>query len=371
MKILFITDLYPINEDDNSPRTLKNFVLEWVSQGHVVEVMRPNFLLNNFLRKKTFYKSTRYEIDGVQIYNINYFTPFLFDISDKLPKELDMSGYDLIIAHMPSGIIYANKLLNKFADKIKAKFVCGVHFSDIEVLTNPLYSLYFKKQLIEGYKKADKIASRSHVLQKKFSQILPEFKNKIFVASSGIDLKDLKNDLNKIDKDSIKVITCANLIKRKNIDKLILAINELDGFSLKIIGNGPELLKLRKIASDKIEFLGRLDNEAVLKQMQDSDIFVLPSVKETFGMVYLEAMLSGCIVVCTKEDGIDGILQDENNGFFTEPSIDGIKETLLKIKNHSNLDFILKNSIETIKSYSKESCAKHYIEKILDDRVTL
>ena len=49
MKILFVTDLYPIGEE-NIAKALFYFIQEWQKQGHEVEVIRANFILNTLLR---------------------------------------------------------------------------------------------------------------------------------------------------------------------------------------------------------------------------------------------------------------------------------------------------------------------------------
>lgn len=359
MKILFITDLYPIKSgENNTPLTLHNFVFEWINQGHQVDVIKPNFILNSFLRKKPFYKEGFYEYEGVKILNLNYHTPFLFNIAQKINNNMDISEYDIIISHMPSGIIFANKLAKKFNKPL----VCGVHVSDIEVLTKSLYSFYFKNQLQDAYKNAKKIACRSFVLQKKFNEFFPELVEKTFVAASGVNVQS--GQLLTTHHSPLTILTCANLIKRKNIDKLILAVKDLEGFELIIIGEGKEFNNLKKLDAKNVKFSGYLPQEKVLEQMQKSDIFVLPSVNETFGMVYLEAMASGCITVCTKNDGIDGIIIDGENGFLCEPTVEGIKEVLLRIKNHKSLEEIQKNSLETIKQYTPDICAKNYLKNI-------
>lgn len=371
MKILFISDLYPIKiEETNTPLTLHNFVIEWIKQGHEVDVIKPNFIFNSFLRKKPFYADGFYQFDGVNILNLNYFTPFCFNLLNKLPKELDLKSYDIVIAHMPSGIIFANKLTKL----IKKPLVCGVHTSDIEVLTNPMYKLYFKFQLQDAYRNAKKIACRSHILQKKFSRLMPELAEKTFVASSGINIPSTLSPFHSFTLSPSKVLTCANLIKRKNIDKLILAMKNLDGFELNIIGDGKELnnlISMAKTFPNKINFLGRLPHDKVLEKMAESDIFVLPSINETFGMVYLEAMASGCVTVCTKDDGIDGIIIDGENGFLCEPTPESIKETILKIKNYGacdapySLEKITENALETVKNLTPENCAENYLSNII------
>ena len=382
MNILFITDLYPVKSDEKTtPRTLLAFVEEWKKMGHNVDILKPNFILNSFLRGKPFYKSGQYE----DVFNINYWTPFLGNVKSKLPN---LPKYDIVVAHMPSGIL--------FADKLGLPFVAGIHNSDIEVLTKPLYKIHFKNRLEKALKNAKAIACRSFVLQDKLLKLYPEFEEKTFVAPSGIDKKaamfldakqnekhsadtnfsrftshislssDMNHSLLTTHHSPIKVLTCAHFKKRKNIDKVIKACKGLECFELTVIGDGKERKKLEKIDKNAI-FTGRLPHDEVLAKMRNSDIFVLPSVGETFGMVYLEAMASGCITVCTKGDGIDGIIKDRENGFLTEPNPESIKETLLNIKNltKEELNSLYTNSFNTIQHYTSTLCAERYLQQIL------
>ena len=382
MNILFITDLYPVKSDEKTtPRTLLAFVEEWKKMGHNVDILKPNFILNSFLRGKPFYKSDQYE----DVFNVNYWTPFLGNVKSKLPN---LPKYDIVVAHMPSGIL--------FADKLGLPFVAGIHNSDIEVLTNPLYKIHFKPRLEKALKNAKAIACRSFVLQDKLLKLYPEFEEKTFVAPSGIDKKtamfldakqnekhsadtnfsrftshvslssDMNHSLLPTHHSPIKVLTCAHFKKRKNIDKVIKACKGLECFELTVIGDGKERKKLEKIDKNVI-FTGRLPHDEVLAKMRNSDIFVLPSVGETFGMVYLEAMASGCITVCTKGDGIDGIIKDRENGFLTEPNSESVKETLLNIKNltKEELNSLYTNSFNTIQHYTSTLCAERYLQQIL------
>lgn len=429
MNILFVTDLYPVKSDEKTtPRTLLAFVEEWKKMGHNVDVLKPNFILNSFLRGKPFYKSGKYG----DVFNINYWTPFWFNVKRKFNSglgelsQLKDNKYDIVVAHMPSGIL--------FADKLGLPFVAGIHNSDIEVLTNPLYKFRFKSRLEKALKNAKAIACRSFILQDKLLKLYPEFEDKTFVAPSGIDEKAAKqlgsggtkgvtkNNSNKdarqgfsplsgrvregieqIDYPSkssliredlcynkgtqdnlcdscdfyknlkaktfhfpIKVLTCAHFKKRKNIDKVIKACKGLEGFELTVIGDGKERKSLGKIDKN-VNFTGRLPHDEVLVKMRESDVFVLPSVGETFGMVYLEAMVSGCITVCTKGDGVDGIIKNGENGFLTEPNVDAIRETLLNIKNldENRLKTLRINSFQTVSELTSLKCAEHYLQQIL------
>lgn len=350
MRILFITDLYPVSEKERTtPRTLYNFVKSWEAAGHEVSVIKPNFLLNSFIRKKPFYKTGQYG----NVFNVNYFTPFMFNIENKLP-EIET---DLIIAHMPSGIL--------FADKLGIPFVAGIHNSDIEVLTKPQYSFYFRARLEKALYFAPLIACRSYVLREKLLKIYPHFREKTFVAPSGIDSSLIKPVREKKLGKTLKVLTCANFKKRKNIDKLIYALKGLEGFELTVIGDGAGRRELQKIDSS-VKFTGALSHDEVMEKMGEADVFVLPSVGETFGMVYLEAMAAGCITVGTKGDGIDGIIKDGENGFLVYPTAEDIRQTLLSIKN-MNLDelkVLRGNSFDTINKYTSDVCALEYLEQI-------
>ena len=364
MNILFITDLYPVKSDEKTtPRTLLAFVEEWEKIGHNVDVLKPNFIFNSFLRGKPFYKSGKYG----DVFNINYWTPFWFNVKRKFNiglgelSQLKDNKYDIVVAHMPSGIL--------FADKLGLPFVAGIHNSDIEVLTNPLYKIHFKTRLEKALKNAKAIACRSFILQDKLLKLYPEFEDKTFVAPSGINeklLDETNHSLFTTHHSLIKVLTCAHFKKRKNIDKVIKACKGLEGFELTVIGDGKDRKSLEKIDKNVV-FTGRLPHDEVLAKMRESDIFVLPSVGETFGMVYLEAMASGCITVCTKGDGIDGIIKNGENGFLTEPNVDAIRETLLNIKNldENRLKTLRINSFQTVSELTSLKCAEHYLQQIL------
>lgn len=340
MRILIITDLYPLSdEEQTTPRTIKAFADSWIDMGHEVRVIRPNFLLNSYLRKKRYYKDGIYN----NVENINYFLPFIGDIKNKIKT---LFAPDIVLAHMPSGLIFANKLgINFFA---------AVHSSDLEVLTNPLYKIYFKPQLEQAYKKAKAIACRSYVLREKFLNLYPQFAKKTFVAPSGI-FEELIIKREWSDREKVRVLTCGQFIRRKNIDKVIKTCENFENIELTVIGSGPQ--KLEKLSNKPI-FLGQVSREQVLEKMRESDIFILPSKKETFGMVYLEALASGCITICRKNDGIDGIIKDGFNGFLCEDNLEGL---FIKIFETSDKNTILSNAYATAQNFTAKKTAENYI----------
>ena len=118
---------------------------------------------------------------------------------------------------------------------------------------------------------------------------------------------------------------------------------------------------------NNIKFLGWLDREEILAKMKTSDIFVMVSSPETFGLVYLEAMASGCITIGAKREGIDGIIQNGENGFLCEPrNVDDLADTIDKIVNLSkeSKERLLRNTFETVKGMTHKGVSDNYIEAL-------
>ena len=355
MKILFVTDLYPIGEEKIA-KALFYFVQEWQKQGHQVDVIRANFVANTKLRGRKIIEEKLYEENGTKIYNLNFHTPFFFNVYNKLPKDFSLKNYDVMISHMPCGALMAQKLLKKE----KIKYICSVHASDITVLTDFKY-LLFRNSLKKAYKLADKISARSPILKEKIEKIIPN--NKTFVAYSGTDIEPIEKTLTK----ELTITTIASLIKRKNIDVIIRALNEMPQIKLNIIGSGPEEKNLKKLANgSNIQFLGQLQRPLVIEQLKKSDIFVLLSDNETFGLSYLESMATGNIVIAKKGDGIDGILKDNENGFLIVPNIEELKKCIDKILSlkEDEISTIKANCAKTIKELTSQSAAENYLKNI-------
>ena len=70
--------------------------------------------------------------------------------------------------------------------------------------------------------------------------------------------------------------------------------------------------------NDKVRFLGKMNNDDVIKLFSESDLFVLPSENVVFDVVTLEAMAVGLPVIVTKDGGNLDLIKDGENGFFIE-----------------------------------------------------
>ena len=67
---------------------------------------------------------------------------------------------------------------------------------------------------------------------------------------------------------------------------------------------------------DSVTFACQLSNQEVHEKLSEATFFVMPSVREGFGIVYLEAMAAGCVVIGTEGEGIADVIVNGENGFL-------------------------------------------------------
>lgn len=121
--------------------------------------------------------------------------------------------------------------------------------------------------------------------------------------------------------DKKKILFVSRLVHYKETDMLIRLSHILrEGTLLIITGEGPEKEKMEKeCAKNKTVFTGKLVEKELSEVYASADIFVFPSLTDTFGNVVLEAMASGIPVIAADEGGPKNIIREGVNGYLIEP----------------------------------------------------
>lgn len=127
------------------------------------------------------------------------------------------------------------------------------------------------------------------------------------------------------------------LVSYKRPDLLVEAFNRL-GRALIVIGEGPMLEKLRRIAKRNIQFLGRQSSDVIVDRYARCRAVVFPGV-EDFGIVPVEAMASGKPVIAfgygglleTVLDGITGVM-------FREPTVESLVDAVVRFEQRQSFD---------------------------------
>ena len=182
-----------------------------------------------------------------------------------------------------------------------------------------------KKLLIDNFiSKSDKQS-----IEKK-SVILPNGIENFWFTNTSSKQEPMRDNI-------IKIIQVGDIDKNKNVLKTLAAVNHLNSN-----GHDTKLTVIGKIRSKRIfekirlnpylNYLGYLPKEALLTHLRNNDIFILPSYKETFGLVYVEAMTQGLPVIYTKGQGFDGQIPDFMAGLSVNPySMLDIAQAILSI----------------------------------------
>lgn len=197
----------------------------------------------------------------------------------------------------------------------------------------------------------------------------------IEVIPNGIDLERFKNldrqrNREKLGlKDEFVIMTVARLEKVKGIEYLIEAVKifqpSITNFKLIIIGDGTERNNLANLVhnlnlKDKIKFLGPIPNLKIPGYLIAADCSVVPSLKEGFGIVILEAMAAGLPVIGTKVGGIPDIIKNGENGILIEPkNPEAIAKAILNL--FSNSEFakkLVQNAKTDLKKYDWNNIAQ-------------
>ena len=240
-------------------------------------------------------------------------------------------------------------------------------------------------------KKADKVIATSASDAEYLATLYSCLKSKIFILTPGIDLKLFKPSDKSIAKQAVGIRESQKLIlfvgriePLKGIDVLLYGIKVLKEnspqihLSLWIIGgvvdgdseNWPEELKrlnqLKKLLniSSSVKFVGRKHQAELPNYYNASEVVILPSHYESFGITALEAMACGKPVVATDTVGIVGILDKKHSGLITSANnplmlADKIKRLLT---NKNEYQKISKEVLEKVSDLSWENIADNFID---------
>lgn len=189
--------------------------------------------------------------------------------------------------------------------------------------------------------------------------------------SDALSLSELKQELH-IDCGSPTILYASKFTKRKRAEDLLNAYNKLKDPkpNLLFVGVGEEELRLRelslKMCLNKVKFLGFKNQNELVDLYAISDIFVLPSVNETWGLVINEAMNSGCAIVASDKVGAAAdLIKPKINGYIFKskdiPELICAIEFCLRDNNYIKMG---QESSKLIKSFSIDSCAEGVLKSI-------
>lgn len=170
-------------------------------------------------------------------------------------------------------------------------------------------------------------------------------------------------------------IFVGSLINRKYPTEIVTALSRAypeGNFSIIYIGDGAEKARIEeeyKKQGEKgtLTFTGRIPREEIVEYLKQADAFIMISKGEIFGLVYLEAMALGVIAIGSKNEGIDGVIRNGENGFLCEAgNVDELTNVLKRIKSMpiEQIEKISRCAKETANGYSDRGVAEIYLNAL-------
>lgn len=157
----------------------------------------------------------------------------------------------------------------------------------------------------------------------------------INIIPTGIDLEKFQKSVTEEEKQQLRLshgikeedkvmVYVGRIAEEKNIDEIITlfpeVLKKVPNTKLLIVGGGPHLEILKNLVREKaleeeVIFTGMVEPEEVYKYYKLGHIFATASTSETQGLTYLEALSSGCPVICRYDKAVDGVVLQGRNGF--------------------------------------------------------
>ena len=392
--ILMVTPLYPLpTKENNCTYVCHFFTREWVKMGYNVMVIHAQPVhcrawhllvklfcpvLMNIMGGGNYYarriKDTEhYVMDEVPVYRVPIYNSIphgrypeksMDAFIGKVQGILEANGFvpDCIVGH--GLVIEVIPLLNK---SYNAKTVMVLH--GIPKKLDERYDDY--ASLIDSY---SAFGFRSAAIRQKFESKYKTVRNP-FLCLSGVPESQITESNRHIFHGPLtRFLYVGDLIERKYPLSLLEAVPAAsDGdFSIRYIGSGPERKKLLEYVSannlaGKVEFLGQVPRGKVPEYMDGAECLIMISRREAYGLVYLEAMARGCIVIASRNEGFDGIIVDGKNGFLCAAGDSAeLASTIKRINALSDEEkmTVSANALQTAKSMSDYEMARDYIEKL-------
>ena len=297
-------------------------------------------------RLKKMYHNIYYHQVEVNQYSVFQYPPYDIALASKMAEVIKRENLDLLHVHyaIPHAIC---AILAKQMSKRDIKIVTTLHGTDITVLG---YDASLSDAIRFGIEESDAVTAVSHsLIAETYDLIHPN--KQIVPVYNFID----ERVFHKVPSDHLKqeygilasekvVIHVSNFRSVKRVPDVIKAFSmmvEKVPAKLLLVGDGPDISIVSKLVNQlKIEehvlFLGKQDNLEELYSF--SDLMLLLSEKESFGLVALEALACGVPCIGTNVGGIPEVILDGENGYVCElGNINEIAQKGIHLLSNANL----------------------------------
>ena len=322
-------------------------------------------------------------IDGINVHHIgptieNPPARSIFDFIRYLGSVISWllkNSYDIIDAQS-----YSPLLSSTIASKIKKTPILGTIYDTSSSGSDQWMNHSFLANTLEKFLvnlPFDKIITISKSTEKSLTDDFGVSKDKIELIYIGVDTQKY-DAIDTIEKVCDKIIFVGRLIPHKHVDHLVESFEEIlksiPNARLVIVGRGDEKKNIIDLVSSKslddyVSFKENLSDEDLITQIKESEVLVLPSTREGFGMVLAEANYCEVPVVTYASGGTLDVVEDGYNGFLVEPgNIPKLTEKIMLLLNDKQLQKQMGTNgrIKVETQFNWDKIVDEYL-KVIDD----
>jgi glycosyltransferase involved in cell wall biosynthesis len=235
---------------------------------------------------------------------------------------------------------------------------------------------FFRKRKIKdeiiSIKKADFISSPSEFMKRFVLGSVSEVKESLIrvIANPVLDFYLLlkQREMTYLSKE-LKIGYVGTISQQKGVKLLINAVNSMNSNAgvidckIFLAGRLTRTMNdfIKKRTTGTVNYLGILDKEELLKLYYDVDLIVIPSYREPFGLVALEALRTNGLVITSDAGALPEIVKNKQNGFtFCSGSTSSLEDALLQVSSMDNdkINRIRSNAYNSVSEYSGDTYCK-------------
>ena len=279
------------------------------------------------VRLQLLHNNVHYHEVSVPSYPLFHYQPYELALSSKLVNMAKLHEIEIVHVHYAIPHAYAGYMAKQMLaeEGITIPMVTTLHGTDITLVgSHPFY----KPAVTFSINNSDAVTSVSQSLKEDTLRLF-NIKKEINVVPNFIDIQKYENLYSDCERELIaaddeKIIThISNIRKVKRVDNVIEIFERIQNempAKLVIVGDGPEKKSLeilceKKGIRDNVLFVG--NSHEVDKILCFSDLFILPSEHESFGLVALEAMACGIPVISSNAGGLPEVNIHGESGYLS------------------------------------------------------
>lgn len=280
------------------------------------------------VRLELLHKRVHYHEVSVPNYPLFQYQPYELALSSKLVDMVKLYKIDLLHVHYAIPHAYAGYMAKKMLEEenIHIPMVTTLHGTDITLVGN---HPFYKPAVTFSINNSDVVTSVSQSLKDDTLRLF-DIKKEIYVVPNFIDINKHSIPFTECQRELMankeeRIIThISNLRKVKRIDDVIEIFDRIQKSmpaKLIIVGEGPEKIPAEKLCKqknieEKVKFVG--NSHEIDKILCFSDLFLLPSEHESFGLAALEAMACSVPVISSNTGGLPEVNIQGVSGFLSD-----------------------------------------------------